>query len=273
MLDVHTHCLLPEHWGREWTDHWQPTTGVPWPRTDPEQYDAAMAEAGVNVALVCGIRASALGVKTPPEFVAQFCERTSTPTVGLAALDLLDPDLGEQLERSIDLGLKGVKLYPAMAGFDASDERYDRFYSRASDAGLVLLWHMGATVTPAGHLKASQPMLLDEVARRHPNLRQIIAHVGSPWHRDAIAVMRKNRNVWADISGVWQRPTEGRAILKMAEEFSVGEKLLFGSDFPLHTPAEVRAGIEALGMDGEVDVSLIETILRGPQPEALRLNI
>ena len=271
MFDVHTHCLLPEHWGREWTDHWQPTTGVPWPRTDPEQYDAAMSAAGVEVAMVCGIKATALGVETPPEFVARFCEQTSTPTIGLAALDLLDDDLDEQLERSIDCGLKGVKLYPAMAGFDPSSERHDSFYARAVDAGLVLLWHMGATVTPVGRLSVSQPLLLDDVARRHPELRQIIAHVGSPWHSDAIAVMRKNQHVWADVSGVWRRPTEGRSILIMAQEFGVADKLLFGSDFPLHTPADVRAGLEALCDDEQIDPAIVDAILGSDQRERLGL--
>jgi predicted TIM-barrel fold metal-dependent hydrolase len=139
-----------------------------------------------------------------------------------------------------------VKLYPAMAGFDPSDERHDAFYARAAELGLVLLWHMGATVTPVGRLAVSQPLLLDEVARRHPDLRQIIAHVGSPWHRDAIVVMRKNPHVFADVSGVWQRPSEGRSIFVMAQEFGVADKLLFGSDFPLHAPGAVRAGLERL---------------------------
>jgi predicted TIM-barrel fold metal-dependent hydrolase len=246
MIDVHTHCLLPEHWGTEWAEHWEPTTRQPWPRVEVADFDEAMAAGGVRTALVFGIRATARGVSTPPEFVADFCARSRTHTIGFMALDLSDEDVLAQLATGIGLGLRGAKLYPAMAGFDPADAGHDEFYRRASAAGIVLIWHMGATVTPVGRLSVSQPLALDEVARRHPDLVQIIAHVGSPWQRDAIAVMRKNSNVYADVSGIWKRPFEGYTALVMAQEYDVVGKLLFGSDYPLHTPAEVAAGLAAL---------------------------
>ena len=49
---------------------------------------------------------------------------------------------------------------------------------------------------------------MDEVAVDHPEVRFIIAHVGNPWTIDAAAVIYKNVNVWADLSGLIVGDTE-----------------------------------------------------------------
>ena len=62
--------------------------------------------------------------------------------------------------------------------------------------------------------------------------------VTSPWQRDTAVVLRKHPNVYADVSGVWVRPWQGWEALVGMIEWSVTDKLLFGSDFPLWTPRE-----------------------------------
>jgi predicted TIM-barrel fold metal-dependent hydrolase len=82
--------------------------------------------------------------------------------------------------------------------------------------------------------------------RRHPGLTQIIAHLGHPWQRDTMVVLRKNRRVFSDVSATWARPADGHRALVRAQEWEVVDKLLFGSDFPLWTPAEAVAGLKRL---------------------------
>ncbi|MFY1669635.1 amidohydrolase family protein [Plantactinospora sp. WMMB334] len=244
MIDVHTHCLLAEHWGCEWTEHWQPVYGRPYDDIDPDEYDRMMRP--VRAAFVFGLRATAAGVATPNEFVEEFCARTRTETVGFMSLDPTDPDVLEQLADGVARGLRGIKLYPVLALFDPRDARYDAFYRAAAGHGLVLLWHMGATPSPAGDLSVSNPLVVDEVARRHPELRQIIAHLGHPWQRETIVTLRKNRNVFADISAAWARPYDGFRALVRAQEWDVVEKLLFGSDYPMWTPEQAVTGLREL---------------------------
>jgi predicted TIM-barrel fold metal-dependent hydrolase len=246
MLDVHTHCHLPEHWGCEWSKNWQPVYGHEYAERTPEQYDEAMAAAGVDLAFVFGMRATRAGVITPNEHVERFCAETSTPTVGFMALDLSDPDVLDQLADGVTRGLRGVKLYPILAHFDARDETHDRFFAAATAANLVVLWHMGATPSPEGRLELSNPLLVDDVARRHPDLTQIIAHLGHPWQRETMVVLRKSRNVFADVSAAWARPYDGYRALVRAQEWGVVDKLLFGSDYPMWTPAEAVAGLRGL---------------------------
>src|SRR5436305_1360084 len=63
--------------------------------------------------------------------------------------------------------------------------------------------------------------LREEMAVDHPNVRFVIAHVGNPWMADAAAVVYKNVNVWADLSGLvvgpdWLQPDEEK--LAMLED-------------------------------------------------------
>lgn len=244
IIDVHTHVMRNVHWGCEWAEHWQPVYGTPWPEVSPAEYDEAMH--GVDVSIVFGIRATAVGVATPHEEVAQFCERTRTQTIGFMALDPSDDDAVEQLEHGVALGLRGIKLYPVLAGFDPTAEQYQEFFRLSQARRLPVLWHVGATPSPAGDLRLSMPMMIDAVARQHPELVQIMAHLGHPWQREAITVLRKNRRVFADVSASWARPFDGYQALVRAQEWGVVDKLLFGSDFPLWTPDAAIAGLREM---------------------------
>jgi predicted TIM-barrel fold metal-dependent hydrolase len=237
VIDIHTHNIQPEHWGDEHKKNWEPAYGAPYPKITPEMFDGAMKNAGIEVAVVFGMSASRAGVHTPNSFVADYCAQLSTPTVAFAAVDPLDSDWREQLEEAHELGFKGVgEIYPVLALFDPLDPVFDDFYRFLSSHGMVLLWHMGATPSPQGRLSLSQPLLVDEVARRHPDLKQVIAHMGHPWQRDANIVLRKHANVYADVSALWHRPMDGFLALVNAQEWGVTDKLLFGSDYPLWEP-------------------------------------
>ncbi len=246
LVDVHTHCLKPEHWGTEFRDHWKPKYGYDYPDISPEAYDDAMSEAGVDVAIVFGLTAAAAGVRTPHDFVAAFCKGTRTKTIGFMSLDPGDADVLEQVDEGIALGLQGVKLYPVLAGFSPVEEPVQPLLDLLEQRGLVVLWHMGGSPSPVSDLRNSQPLLIDAVARRHPGLRQIIAHVGHPWQRDTVQVLRSNRNVFSDVSGIWSRPWDGYLALRNAIEWDVTDKLLFGSDFPLWTPQGAVDGLRAM---------------------------
>ncbi|WP_175985580.1 amidohydrolase family protein [Microbacterium tenebrionis] len=246
IVDVHTHNLQPEHWGEEHKNNWEPAYGEPYPRISPQQYDDAMIEAGVDVAVVFGLAASRAGVHTPNAFVADYCAQVTTPTVAFTALDPLDVDWRDQVEEAVSLGFRGVKLYPVLSLFDPLSEDFDDFYRLCVSHGLVVLWHMGATPSPQGRLSVSQPLVVEEVARRHPELTQIMAHMGHPWQLETMVVLRKHARVFSDVSASWTRPMAGFQALVAAQEWSVAGKLLFGSDFPLWRPKDAIAGLRRL---------------------------
>ena len=248
IVDVHTHNLQPEHWGDEHKNNWEPIYGTPYPTITPELYDKAMLAAGVDVAIVFGLAASRAGVHTPNSFVAEFCAHLKTPTIAFSALDPLDQNWRDQLDEAIELGFRGVKLYPVLSLFDPLSHDFDDFYRFSVKHNLVLMWHMGATPSPQGRLALSQPLIVEEVARRHPDLKQVMAHMGHPWQRDANIVLRKHRNVYADVSASWSRPMDGFLALVHAQEWGVVDKLLFGSDYPLWEPSQAMAKFKELAL-------------------------
>ncbi|MGQ7312588.1 amidohydrolase family protein [Microbacterium arabinogalactanolyticum] len=265
IVDLHTHCQLPEHWGSEHEKHWEGAYGEPYPVVSPQTFDAAMV--GVDVAVTFGMAATTAGVRTSNTFVADFVAAVKTPTIGFAAIDPSDPDWRGQLEEAIELGLQGVKLYPVLALFDPLAPEFDEFYRIMIQHRMVALWHMGATPSPVGSLAVSQPLVIDEVARRHPDLVQVMAHMGHPWQRDTNVVLRKNPRVYADVSGVPSRPMDAYLAFVHAQEWGTVDKLLFGSDYPLWTPEDAIARLNGIasmraGTLPYVHEETIETILQ-----------
>jgi predicted TIM-barrel fold metal-dependent hydrolase len=247
IVDIHSHCHQPEHWGDEHKNHWEGAYGGhPYPVVTPQSYDQVMKEAGVDVAVVFGLAASQAGVRTPNAFVADFVAKMATPTIAFAAMDPLDADWREQLDEAIELGFRGVKLYPVLSLFDPLSAEFDDFYRKLEANGMIVLWHMGATPSPIGSLRVSQPMVIEEVARRHPDLTQVMAHMGHPWQLDTNVVLRKQARVFADVSGVPSRPFGAYQALVHAQEWGTVPKLLFGSDYPLWTPADAMARLRAV---------------------------
>lgn len=246
MIDVHTHFMAPEHWGQEHDRYWRGAYSEGWPVITPEAFDAAMREGDVEIAVVFGITGHDSGVHTPSHAVRGFIDAIETPAVGFMALDPAAPDWRRELEDGLALGMVGVKLYPVLAHFDPRDRAHDDFYEALVEHELPVLWHMGATPSSPGRLAHSHPLSIDEVATRHPELRQIIAHLGHPWQRDAVQVLRTNRNVYADVSGIWMRPLDGLLALLNAQEWGVVDRLFAGSDYPLWTPREVVDGLHGL---------------------------
>jgi predicted TIM-barrel fold metal-dependent hydrolase len=275
IIDVHTHYMTNEHWGDEWRKNWQGSYGKPFPLVTPQIYDEAMS--GIDVAIVFGMKATDVGVHTPNSEVADFCASTQTKTIGFMALDPTDGDVLAQMIEGVNLGLRGIKLYPVLAHFDAREPKYEPFFELALKNQLVLMWHVGTTPSPTGDLSVTQPLIIDHVARRFPDLIQIMAHMGHPWQRETITVLRKNRKVFSDISASWSRPFDGFQAIVRAQEWKVTHKLLFGSDFPLWTPAEAIAGFRSLaelraGNLPHVEEETIEQILYQDSLTLLGLN-
>lgn len=110
---------------------------------------------------------------------------------------------------------------------------------------LPMLFHQGTTFVRRGPLAHARPMLLDEIARRFPRLVIVIAHLGL-WIEEAVAVIRKHPNVYANVSALHPRPWQLYEAPLCAVEYRAERKLLFGSDYPFFTAEETIAGLRAV---------------------------
>ena len=245
IVDVHTHCIQPEDFS-EGSRRAMARVGLELQAVPYENYAREMRL--VDRAILFGVRATSSGWATPNERTADWVRRDPERLTGFAAIDPMENDHLEQLEHCVtDLSLRGVKLYPVMGGYNPADPLVHPIYTFAQKLELPVLFHMGTHPQASAMLKNSLPLLIDDVAQAYPELRIVMAHMAHPWFQECAVVLRKHPNVYADVSGGgWARPYQAWQALVYMSEWGVGEKLLFGSDFPLWTPYEGIAGLRAL---------------------------
>jgi len=179
----------------------------------------------------------------------------------------VDPTRGEpEVAHAIELWshavprLVGIKLYPGYLRFDVTDSRLEPVYEWAQRARVPVWVHHGDTADPDGLIRYARPILLDEVAVRWRDVRFVLCHMGNPWMEEAAEVVYKNRNVYADTSGLLNPFAERydaqvrrmRARLHHAI-LAVGDvgKILYGSDWPISSLVDGVGLVEGLDIPPE----------------------
>jgi len=179
----------------------------------------------------------------------------------------VDPLQGEaavdEARRQASLGVRGFKFHPTVQGFDPSDAAYIPLWECIEQLGLPVLVHTGQTGVgaklPGGwgfRLALSNPMLLDDVAARHPGLQVILAHPSVPWQEEAISIATHKGNAWIDLSG-WS-PKYFAPSLGRAARTYLNDKVLFGSDFPALTPERWLDDFAALEFPDEAVARILK---------------
>ena len=187
----------------------------------------------------------------------------------LIGFSSVDPSAGKSalsdLKESHDaLGLKGLKLNPAMQAFDPSGPDALQTYQEAEQLEMPILIHTGLTFSNRFSISHNHPLIYDDIARKHPKLKLCLAHMGWPWVWDALAVTIRNPNVYLDTSGTFAgTPTETmRQIISLIStrviENTLGDRLIFGSDYPRIEMNKMFNAISSLPLRQDV----LEAILR-----------
>lgn len=242
-----------------------------------EEY-AAAAPAGTRT-IVVGGKARRSGLWVDDAAVAAYTAAHADRLVGYLSLDPTQPGWQDELRHGHqELGLRGIKLMPMYAGFDPADEAYDDLFGYAERHGLPLLVHTGTTFVSAAPLEYAMPRHLDAVAIRHPGLRMVLAHLGHPFEGECLAVIRKHPHVYADVSALHYRPFQLWHSLRLAQDYGVWHKLLFGSDYPFTTVDASVAGLRDIaripGIPGlpPLDRDEVEKLIHRPALDLLGLS-
>lgn len=205
-----------------------------------EQLCAEYAKYGVERAIVMGNHSLKKQNTDYPAFTS-FCaglEAEDFATIGMAEM------YGDLERRVQDENCVGIKIYAGYCQVDVGDPVYDPVYELAQSRGLPVAVHMGATAGHWGRLRYSHPLTLDEPASRFPRVQFVMCHFGNPFLAEAAAVMEKNPNVAADLSGL----LEGDTVIEeyMAEQagyvqllktwiayVNSYDRFMYGTDWPL----------------------------------------
>ena len=207
-----------------------------------EDHWAAMQP--VDRAIVFGFHTSHLGLVVPNDRVKEYVDKHPEKLIGFACLDPHEPDYLDEMEKCfLRDGFRGLKLAPIYQNFHPMDERMMPVYAFCEGRGIPVLVHQGTTFPRRAPLKYALPIQIEDVALAFPDLKIVVAHMGHPWVEDAVVLIRKQPNVFADISALYYRPWQYYNALMLAQEYGTGHKLLMGSDYPFTTPADTIASL------------------------------
>jgi predicted TIM-barrel fold metal-dependent hydrolase len=207
-----------------------------------EQYRAGARNCDRTI--VFGGKARLSGLWVDDEYVAQYVRDHAATCIGFLSVDPTRQGWEEELRRGHrELGLEGIKLLPMYAGFYPHAPELDPLWQYARDQGLPVVLHTGTTFIAQAPLDCTLPRHVDAVARRFPEVKIVMGHLGHPYEGECVAVIRKHPNVYADVSALHYRPFQLYHSLMLVQEYGVWHKLLFGSDYPFTT---VDASIEGL---------------------------
>ncbi len=145
-----------------------------------------------------------------------------------------------EIDRCVAAGpLRGIKLWVAVR---ATDARLDPLLARAAVLGVPVLHHAWYKAT--GQLpQESTPADIADLARRHPRVPIIMAHLGGGGWR-GVQDIKACPNVVIDTSGA--QPQAG--LVEYAVRELGARRVLFGSDWPLRDFAAQRARVEGAGL-------------------------
>lgn len=197
---------------------------------------AEMDGAGVERAFLLAFDAQrTLGVKVPNEYVAAICQAHPQRFAGFCSVDAGVPGAAEVVQHcATTLGLRGVKIAPAYVHLSPADRRWYETYEVAQALKLPVLVHTGFTPARQASPRYFPPMLLNEAARDFPQLRFIMAHLGTPWVTQCLDLLVRHPNLYADISIFgWHQPVAALAqALTESRRKGVLDRLLWGTDYP-----------------------------------------
>ncbi|SDS75218.1 amidohydrolase family protein [Actinopolymorpha singaporensis] len=252
IVDVHNHT--PTHRDpvpdserlsfEGWRSDRSVVTTNSWDDFDRQQTDADITIV-FNIAVDDPLRATGLPYRPERtnDATAEFVAAAPDRRIGFMSVNPLLPTVFQEVERCRDLNLVGVKLGPNYQDFDPLCDEARRLYAYCEREGLPILFHQGTSPIQEAPLRYTHPLVMDEIALAYPELRVVMAHMGHPFVRETVAVIRKHPHVYADVSSVYLRPWLAWEALTFAGEWGVPHKLLFGSDYPISTSGEAMAAL------------------------------
>ncbi len=177
-------------------------------------------------------------------FVAQYPDRL----VGVGSVDITKPiEAVREIKRCVnELGFKAIRVLPWLWELPPTDRRFYPVYTACCELGIPFCTQIGHT-GPLMSSEVGRPIYLDQVALDFPELTIVGGHIGYPWTDEAIAVATKHENVYIDTSAY----TVGRYPAQLVD-YMRGHgktKVLFGTNYPMITPAKALENFDSLGLD------------------------
>jgi uncharacterized protein len=169
---------------------------------------------------------------------------------GLAAVDLRSPvEAVRNLRHYVqEHGFKGLRVVHWLWELPPTHALCYPLYAACVELDVPVCLQVGLT----GPLRSSEPgrpLHVERVALDFPELKIVCGHIGYPWQGEMIALATKFPNVYIDTSAYKPKryPPELVAFMKAHGR----RKVMFGTNYPMLTPAVCLLEVDALGLDEE----------------------
>ena len=117
--------------------------------------------------------------------VADLAKRSKGRIIALARVDQLSDDAPAMLERAIDMGCTGLKLF--QFGHYPEDERCFPTYETCQKLGVNILFHTG--ILGDGRNSRFHRPANFEIMKNWPRVRCLLAHISWPWTDECVATV------------------------------------------------------------------------------------
>jgi predicted TIM-barrel fold metal-dependent hydrolase len=172
-----------------------------------------------------------------------------------------------ELDRAvIELDLSGLKLYPMYQHWTANDpDLAFPVYERAQELGIPVMIHQAGSTRIDAKLELGRPAILDDIGRTFRDLRVIVAHCGWPWVEEALFLLTKHPNFYAELSYFIASVSRRDLFLFLSRcepMFVPLQKLFFGTDYPgfLYDPVKLKEKL--LTVNDEADACSLPPLPR-----------
>jgi len=215
-----------------------------------EEAVSMLDEAGFDMAVVFGFGFRDPGLcRLANDYVMEKTRAFPKRLIGFMSVSPGAKCAEREIARCHDAGLRGVgEIFPAGQNFAIDDRRETRGLVEACrERGLPLIVHANE---PVGHAYPGKTdtglRQIERFIGNSQGLRIILAHFGGGllFYESMPEMRAKCRDVCYDTAAM---PfLYGESAYRAALALGLGEKIIFGSDFPLLNPARYLPGLDAL---------------------------
>ncbi len=206
---------------------------------------------GIDRFLVQSVATRPEQVRSINEFIAAQAAQFPDRLYGFGVLHPESENLSGDIAHLRELGLHGVKLHPDIQGFRLDGPECFALCEQCEGV-LPLLLHTGDR-----RYSFSNPAQLLPLLRRFPKLTVIAAHFGgfSVWNEAVRQLAGRFENLWVDSSSSLFALDAARA-KEMIAAYGA-ERVLFGTDYPMWSPAEELARFRRLHLPKQEEENIL----------------
>ncbi|MCB0490433.1 MAG: amidohydrolase family protein [Cyclobacteriaceae bacterium] len=162
-----------------------------------------------------------------------------------------------------------------LMGLSPNDPSLEPYFQLAEEHNLPVLIHTLGIGPYMPHFRsgAGNPVLLEEVLVKHPDLRVFVENGGYPYREEMIAMMYQYPQLYVDMSTItWVIPRT--AFYDYLEGFiraGLGKRIMFGSD-QMVWPEKIGAAVEAINQAPFLNAEQTEDIFYNNAVRFLKLQ-